>query len=544
LADGRPRLLVLVVFDQLRGDYLDRWGDLFGPDGFQRLMKEGQYFTNCHYPYATTMTGCGHASLLTGCSPHRHGIIENEWFDRQLGRMVYCATNEFRQTVYSIPPPTDPKDRRLGGTPERLMTESLGDVLKASSGGQAKILAVSIKDRSAILPGGKNCEHAYWFDSATGTFITSTYYRDRCPEWVAKFNREKMADRWFGQSWDRLLPNLDYTARSGPDDVLGETPGVSKKMGRTFPHPISIGKPKPDREYYDEVTCSPFGNDLLLEFAKTAITATDIGRGETTDLLTISFSSNDIVGHSFGPDSHEVLDITLRSDRTMAELLRFLDERIGVGQYVLALTSDHGICPLPEVAIAKGLPGGRLDPNDLRNRIEMLLDAKYGTRPGETSKWIDGDAYPWLYLNHRKIAGRGLPTDEVAQVVAEWFRAQPWAERAVLRREIESTQPTDDAILKGLRLSHYGERTGDLAIVFKPYVISQTYTTGTTHGSPYPYDTHVPLIFFGHGIKAGKSDVLMVPQAIAPVFAWAARIKPPKQCEASLPADWAAAVAK
>jgi len=544
LADGRPRLLVLVVFDQLRGDYLERWGDLFGQDGFQRLMKQGSYFTNCHYAYATTITGCGHASLLTGCSPNRHGIIENEWFDRQLGRMIYCSSSEFRQTVYTVPPPVDPKARRLGGTPERLSAETLGDSLKASSNGQAKILAVSLKDRSACLLGGKSCEHAYWFDTPTGTFVTSTFYREQCPPWVAKFNRDKFSDRWLGQSWVRLLPNVDYTARSGPDDVIGETAGISKKMERTFPHPISKGKVRPDREYYEEVTCSPSGNELVLEFAKTAIAATDIGRGDTTDLLTISFSSNDIVGHSFGPDSHEVLDITLRSDRIVADLLRYLDQRIGAGQYLLALGSDHGVCPLPEVSFSKGIPATRLHPDELKKRAEAVLDAKFGGRPGEVSPWIDGDAFPWVYLNHRKIEARGLQVEVVAQAVADWFRSLPFADRALLRKELETPSPTDDAITKSLRLAHYSERTGDLAIVFKPYVISQTYATGTTHGSPYSYDTHVPLIFFGHGIKAGKSDAVIVPQSITPVFAKAARIKPPAQCEAELPANWPSSTAK
>lgn len=213
LADGRPRLLVLVVFDQLRGDYLERWADLYGADGFKRLMKHGTWFTNCHYPYATTITGCGHASVLTGCSPNRHGIIENEWFDRAEGKMIYCATNDFRQTVYTVPPPIDPKDKKLGGTPERLMAESLGDTLKADSSGAAKIVSVSLKDRSACLPGGKSCEHAYWFDTRTGTFVTSTYYREKCPDWVAKFNSEHFADRWFNTNWERLLPKLDYTVQ-------------------------------------------------------------------------------------------------------------------------------------------------------------------------------------------------------------------------------------------------------------------------------------------------------------------------------------------
>lgn len=537
LSSGKPRVLVLLVFDQFRGDYLSRWADLYGTDGFQRLMKDGTWFTECHYPYSCTITGCGHASLLTGCSPDRHGIIENEWFERNEGKMVYCATSDFRELVYSIPKPTpDPRDSapRKGGTPERLLAESVGDVLKAANG-KTKVVAVSLKDRSACLPGGKNADEAYWFDSRTGTFVTSTYYRDKMPNWVASFNSSKPADKWIRTYWNRLRSDVDYTSRSGPDDVIGETAGISKKMERVFPHPISINKATPDREYYNEVTCSPFGNELLLSFAKTAFDATEVGRGETTDLFSLSFSSNDILGHSFGPDSHEVLDMTLRTDRIVAEWLTFLDSRMGQGNYVLAFTSDHGICPIPEVSNSKGIDAVRLDPRDLRKAGEDFLNSKYGFKIEESSHWIEGDAFPWVYLNHRKIEGRGLIVSSVAQEVVNWIRQQPWAMRAFTRFDLEHPKPDDDEITRRVRKAFHRGRAGDLGFVLKPYYISQEYPTGTTHGSPHPYDTHVPLIFFGPGIKAQQSTEPVSPQSVAAVFTHVAGARPPAQIDAPVP---------
>jgi len=538
LPSGKPRVLVLLIFDQFRADYLTRWADLYGPDGFQRLMKEGTWFTDCHYPYSCTITGCGHASLLTGCSPDRHGIIENEWFERKEGKMVYCGTNEFRQLVYTIPrPPPDPKDKspRFGGTPERLLAESVGDVLKSTTTGQAKVVAVSLKDRSACLPGGKDANAAYWFDSRTGTFVTSTYYMDKAPDWVAKFNATKPADGWIRTYWNRLRSDVDYTTRSGPDDVIGETPGISKKMERVFPHPISINKPRPDREYYDEVTCSPFGNDLLLAFTKAAFDGHEIGRGLTTDLFSISFSSNDILGHSFGPDSQEVMDMTLRTDRIVAELLSFLDSRMGKGNYLMAFTSDHGICPLPEVSNSKGVEAQRLDPRDLRKACEVHLNTKYGVRIDEKSTWIEGDAYPWVYLNHRKIDGRGLGVAEVTDAVIDWIRQQSWAARTYTRAELESPKPDDDDITRRIRKAFHSGRSGDLGFLFKPYYISQEYSTGTTHGSPYSYDTHVPLIFFGQGISAQQSTEPVTPQCVAAVFTQAAGVRSTAQLDAVVP---------
>lgn len=526
----KPKLLVLVVFDQMRGDYIGRWYDHFTTDGFHRLANEGAWFTNCNYPYASTMTGCGHASLLTGCSPERHGIIANEWYDREIGKEVYCATTDRSELVFTVPPP-EKKKTRPAGSPERMLAPTVGDVLKESSP-TSKVVALSLKDRSACLPGGKRPDASYWFDLNTGTFVTSTYYRDRCHDWVAKFNATKLADTWLGKTWDRLRPDLDYDKLAGPDDVDSESPGISRKQGRVFPHPFAA---KVGKEYYEDILCSPAGSKLLLNFAVKAFDAMELGKGDAVDLLSISFSSNDLIGHAFGPDSQEVLDITLQSDLIVARLLQFLDSRVGKGNYLLALTADHGVCPIPEVARKKGLPAVRLHPDALKKQIEDFLNEKYGDHGDAKNLWIEDVAFPWLYLNYRKFEARGLKAPDVASALAGWLKKQPDTANAYTRADLAGTAPEGDPFFKPMVKAYYPPRSGDVAIVLKPYHLSLKYATGTTHGSPHPYDTHVPLLFMGPGIPVGKFDEAVTPQSIAAVFAQAAGIKPPAKIDADVP---------
>src|SRR5262245_6646523 len=262
---ARPRLAVLVVFDQLRGDYLTRWQDLFEEGGFRRLQNEGAWFPNCHFPYAATLTAPGHASILTGCPPARHGVIENEWYDRAAGEVIYCVSSERYQLVPPAPGSgRDPKPK--AASPERLLVPSLGDALKEATGGRGRVVSLSFKDRSAVLPGGHRADACYWLDTDNGLFTTSTYYRDRPHPWVEEFNRRRPADYWFGRDWNRLRTDLNYERYSGPDDGPGE--GRAFAQGRTFPHPMTGGLKQPGKDYYQALFTSPFGNDLLLDLAK------------------------------------------------------------------------------------------------------------------------------------------------------------------------------------------------------------------------------------------------------------------------------------
>jgi hypothetical protein len=546
-SSSRPRLAVLVVFDQLRGDYLSRWDSLFGDDGFHRLEKDGVWFENCHYPYADTVTAAGHASLLTGCSPAKHGVIDNDWYDRAARALVNCVESDRYQQVPAAGRSTFSLMRRTTGfgggegapkknqgvSPERLLMPTLGDVLKGVTGGKGKVVSLSFKDRSAVLPAGRRADGCYWLDVTTGTFVTSTYYRDRLPSWLAEFNSEKPADHWFGRLWTRLRPGLDYAKFSGPDDVAGE--GLGVLQGRTFPHPFGRGILKGGMVYYGALYNSPFGNELLLELTKRAIAAEDLGGHDDPDLLCVSFSCNDPIGHCWGPDSQEVLDVTLRSDRIVQELLAFLDARLGKGRYILALTADHGVCPLPEVSRSQGKPAERVQPNLLKNQAEAFLEETYG-QPGQRSgRWIEAMEFPWIYLNREAIKGHGLKQADVEEALVGWLKERPMVQTAYSRAQIINGLPKDDTLGEQVRRSFYPSRSGDVTIILKPYHLCTANLTGTHHGTPHAYDTHVPLLVFGPGIQAGTRQDAVTPQAIAAIFARSLDLKLPAGAEAPVP---------
>ena len=546
----KPKLLVLVVFDQMRGDYLERWRKLFGQDGFNRLMTEGAWFSNCHYPYANTQTGPGHASMLTGCCPEQHGIVMNEWYDRKTASVVNCSQSARYQRVPVLardiapeqlkePPQktigeiveSEPKARpkeKVAASPEYILAPSIADTLKEATAGKGRVVGLSFKDRSAVLPVGKLADAAYWLDSADGMIVTSSVYRDSVHPWVAEFSGSHIADQWFGKEWTRFRDDIDYVRLAGPDDVVGEGRGI--RQGITFPHPINGGLVNPGRSYYEALFNSPFGNDMLLELAKRAIKAEKLGQDDITDLLVVSFSSNDAIGHTWGPDSQEVLDITLRSDRTMQEFLAFLDAEVGKGKYLLALTADHGVCPLPEVSASKGLPAKRLSVKRLIAAAEEHLHAKYDGSPIDPRskvRWIESVQPPWLYLNENRIEALGLKTDEVAKELAQFLSGQEGIYRTFTRADFNGEFALNDPIGQRMKRSYYPERCGDVSYVVNPYCLIDSSLTGTNHGSPHAYDTHVPLLFFGKGVRPGVRQERVTPQAIAAVFAEAASIPLP-----------------
>ncbi len=525
----RPRLAVLLVFDQLRGDYLQKWQPLFGEGGFKRLQQDGAWFTNCHYPYAFTLTAPGHASMVTGCSPDQHGIIANEWFDRAS-----------REDITAVTPP--PEETQRGYGPYRRRQESLGDVLLRVLQGKGRVASLSIKERSAILLAALRAQMCYWFDTMTGRFTTSRYYREEPHAWVTAFNKAKMADRWLGTTWEKSRPTLAYEKFSGPDDVAAE--GLGYGQGQTFPHPF-LGD-EVNKLYYEAVTNSPCGNELLLELAKTAIVAEKLGQTDATDLLCLSFSSNDLVGHCWGPDSQEVLDITLRSDTLLKDLLDFLDAKVGAGNYVVALCADHGVCPLPELTQAQGKEASRVPPELLTSQAEGVLNQKL-LPAGRKLPWIERpkkSVDPWLYLNQATLREQGVRPTAAEQVLADWLRTQPSIEAAFTRTQM----------LSGARLSPLGERvrqsfrpeaSGDVMVVLKPYCLlsppltsasPKTLAYRTTHGSPHAYDTHVPLLVYGPSVAPGPRSERVTPQAIASILAEALRLPRPAGAEAPVPA--------
>jgi predicted AlkP superfamily pyrophosphatase or phosphodiesterase len=534
---ARPRLAVLIVFDQMRGDYLTRWQALFGKGGFECLQKEGTWFQNCHYPYTHTVTAAGHASIGTGCSPLKHGIVANEWYDRATGKPVVSVSSD----RYSpVPAPKLDKSARTatnvpyGAAPVRLLAPTLGDALKEATGGKGRVFGLSLKDRSAILPAGKKADGCYWFSTSAGAFVTSTYFREKLHSWVADYNHSRPADAWFGHDWVRLRSDLDYEKYSGPDDVRAEWTGYGQ--GRTFPHVMTGGLKKPGKEYFLAVTNSPFGNELLLGLVKKAVRAERLGGRDVPDLLCISFSSNDLIGHCYGPDSQEVLDVTLRADRLMKDLLEFLDTHVGRARYVLAVTADHGVCPLPEMAKSHGKDAGRISPILLTTKANNFLNAKFNTGEDPVD-FIEAAEYPWVYLNRPILKELKLDPPMVEAALARWLAVQPGIQAAYPSARLTQGPLKDDPVGEKVRRSYYPGRSGDVTIVLKPFYLMTSRLSGTLHGTPHAYDTHVPLLLYGRSINARVRNDPVTPQAAVVILARALGIKPPAFAEATLP-EW------
>lgn len=540
----KVKLAVLVVFDQMRGDYLDRWRSKFGPDGFERLRRDGAYFTDCHYPYAVTTTGPGHASMLTGTCADTHGIVNNEWFEGDtvtncVGTPRYRPVPEPPVEARKLKKDGTRETRESSGSPQRLLSETVADVLKETYGSRAKVFGLSLKDRSAILPTGKKPDGAYWFD---GVFVTSTYYPQAERAWVRDFNTPRPGNRWFGRDWVRLRPEAEYPPLSGPDKVEGE--GDKYGQGITFPHLTTGGKPKLGPEYYEALANSPYGNDLLLEFAKTCVVAEKLGTRDASDLLVVSFSSNDLIGHTWGPDSQEVMDVTLRSDLLMADLLSFLDRTVGKGQYALAVTADHGVCPLPEVARARGVApfAARIPMDPIQKELEAHLNKTFPVAKaadGKPAKWVTGIRAPWLYLKPEVVKQSKQPRDVIAAEAARFLATRSEIARTFTHAELRAAVPPTDDVAVRVKRSFHPARCGDVYMLLHPYCIEskpRPEGTGTTHGTPYTYDTHVPLLVYGPGIRGGDRDEPTTPQALASIFAGWLEVRRPKDAAFPLPA--------
>lgn len=531
----RPRLIILVYFDQFRGDYLNRWEAEFGEGGFKRLMTDGAWYQNCHYPYSYTVTAAGHASVATGCSPAEHGVMANDWYERAVGRSVNCVgSDRYEQLpVRTIEGASDDekKGAKGGVSPERLLKPTIADALKLGTGGKGKVVALSLKNRGAALPGGKTPDACYWMDGGTGGFVSSTYYPNGVHAWLSEFNKGRPAERWHGKTWERLRADLDYSKLSGPDDAPGESKGAPGQ-GRVFPHPFEPTDPKMKPAYLSAVYASPFGNELLLELAEKAITAEGLGADDVPDFLTLSFSSNDAVGHAWGPDSQEVLDITLRSDLIMKRLLDTLDAKVGKGQYLLVMTADHGVCPLPEVSHNQGKNGARVQPAT-SSKVEEFLNSKYGKG---SVKWVEAISGPWVYLREKAVQAAGVKRVDVEQELAGWLAKQDGVQAAYTRTTLSTENTSLDATGRMVAKSFRPERCGDVYVLLKPYYLpSAPLGTGTTHGSPWEYDTHVPLVVYGTGVQPGIRKEKVTPLAAAAIMAKAARVEPPSGATAPVP---------
>ncbi|TVP94874.1 MAG: alkaline phosphatase family protein [Planctomycetaceae bacterium] len=551
VASDKPRLIVVVSIDQLCQDYLIRFQDNFPTDPeesfFARVLQQGAWFPNCHHAHAFTYTAPGHSVQLTGAHPAGTGVIANDWFDRETGRSRYCVSDP---TVGIVGLP-DGKPM----SPRVMLVDTVGDQLKLATGGQAKVFGVAIKDRAAILMSGHRADGAYWLEK--NQWVTSTYYRDNLPGYLRVLNDGNAIDRYRGLTWELLLPRERYH-NQGDDDNEFENP--PKGFTAAFPHRLAAAGEGDTNAFGDQVLFSPFGNDYTLMAARQIIESEQLGADDIPDLLAINFSSNDYVGHAFGPLSFEVEDMTYRTDRQLAEFVRYLDTQVGADRWTVVITSDHGVAPIPEMIAQRGGPaaigpgeavtGPKRNPlgslTEVRGKLtELLRQDPHLGRLMETLTRDDTAAeiaelplilamdHSQVFLNHAHPALQG-PAKLIAQrAVRDWLIAQPYVAIAATREDLLGGGGT--GVMEQLQRSFHPGRSGDVLFAYTPYSIpgSSSATakpTGTTHGSPWHYDTNVPLLWVGRGINPGRYDRRVTPAQIAPTVARMLGVNDPGGC--------------
>ena len=517
-----PKLAVVNSVDQLRADYLVRFRPYFGEGGFKRLLEGGTEFRNARYRHAITQTAPGHAQMLSGVFANVHGIIGNEWLDRTSWEQVNSVEDRDSPLVGIAPAELGPvqakAQEKTGRSPKNLLAATVGDQLKLRDGAKAKVFTVSNKDRSAILLGGQRGDAAYWDEN--GKFVTSRHYRAALPAWVVAFNAEKKAEAAFGRVWERVLAPAVYETVQGPDDAAGET--VDFGFTRVFPKTVNGGTAAVSPKFFTAYENSPFSTEALGEFVQRAVVEERLGRHEGTDLLGVSFSQIDAIGHSYGPDSHEVMDSMLRLDRVLAAILERLDREVGLARCVVVLTADHGVAPLPEGS--REGRGGRIKVAELDAAVQQALDGAFGALPkGET--WFARDNLSY-HLRPGALAARSVSAKDAGVVVKTALRATPVVAEAYTREEILAAEPAGDSVLAMVRRSYHAERGRDVIIVPKPYFMVKP-SSGSTHATPYDYDTHVALVFFGAGVPQGVQEGRVGIDDLAPTLAPLLGVKVP-----------------
>jgi predicted AlkP superfamily pyrophosphatase or phosphodiesterase len=451
------------------------------------------------------MTGPGHAVILSGTYGYQNGIFANNWFDLATKKDIYCVADNSVSLVGV---------QGEGRSPANFTGSTFGDELRIQSGFTSRVVSVSNKDRAAILLGGKLANGTYWM--VDSSFTTSTYYASSLPEWVRNFNASGLINSYFGLTWDRVLSEDEY-AGLDRDDAPYE--GTGSGLGRTFPHPVTgTDRTAITASYYAALLTSPYGSEILSAFAKEAVRAEKLGQREVTDLLCVGFSSNDYVGHTFGPNSHEVMDMTIRTDRILADFFRFLDREVGLDHCLIVLTSDHGVAPIPEYILEHSphTAAGRVMSAPFTAYCNSALARAFGSlKKGE---WLDAITNNNLYINREALKERKAPLEIVARALADTLSRRIEMAAVYTRNEMLSMAPVS-ALQHRMRRSYHPLRSGDVFYALKPYYLEGYGTTGTSHGEPYEYDAHVPVIFAGKGIRQGTFAIPASPADIGPTLA-------------------------
>ncbi|NWG14536.1 MAG: alkaline phosphatase family protein [Acidobacteria bacterium] len=469
----KPKLVVVIVADQFRYDYLTRFRADY-KEGLHTLLEKGAVFTNAYFEHFPTVTAIGHSAILTGATPSVSGIIGNDWYDRETSTQVTSVS--------------DPAVSNVGGSggggasPRRLLVSTVGDEMKIASGGRSCVIGVSLKDRAAILMAGHLADAAYWYEGSSGRFVTSTYYRSHLPDWVVQFN-STAAGQYKGAQW----------------------------LGRKLPD---------DERAYSALVATPFGNDLLEAFAEAAVKNEELGSREATDLFAISFSSNDYVGHQYGPDAAEVRDISIETDQAIGKLFRFLDQQIGGRNILYVFTADHGVAPMPEGSAGRGIPGGRMPAGVIQTTVQAALAKRFGE-----GKWILSPSEHSLYLNRPLIREKKLSIAEVCGAAREAIEGIPRVFRVYTGEQLASRAMYEDLVGRRVLNGHHTSRGADIYILLEPYWMFGR--SGTTHGTAYSYDAHVPIILMGPGIRPGRYDQTVTLNDLAPTLSSLLDVEPP-----------------
>ncbi|WP_439581007.1 alkaline phosphatase PafA [Dyadobacter bucti] len=506
---ARPKLVVGIVVDQMRYDYLYRYYDKYKEGGLKRLMNEGFNCRNNHYHYAITVTAAGHSAVYTGALPAVNGIVGNDWYDANAAKNVYCTDDSTAATVGS-------NNVTVGKmSPRNLLTSTVTDQLRIATNFRSKTIGVAIKDRASILPAGHAASGAYWFDSKTGNFVTSTYYMNALPDWVTAYNNKKMPAEYAKRGWNTLLPINQYT-QSSPDDVAWEGT-ISGEKKSVFPHDI-IGT---SGDAYTVLTTTPWGNTMTKDMAIAAIKGENLGKGADTDFLAVSFSTPDRIGHAFGPNSVEQEDNYLKLDMEFADFFNFLDGWAGKGNYTVFLTADHGAMDVPAFWQEHKLPAGLMNSTTLARTVVKSLNDAFGE-----GEYVSAFENYQIYLNKTLLAGKKKTVEDAYQVLRTALLPMQGVADVINLRDI-GRAPLNTYQLELFKNNINAKRSGDLQLIVQPGWFAASYATVTDHGTPYNYDTHVPFLLYGWGVNKGETLRRTTIADIAPTISALLHILPP-----------------
>jgi predicted AlkP superfamily pyrophosphatase or phosphodiesterase len=496
----QPKLIVGIVVDQMRQDYIYRYWNKFGNGGFKKLINEGYFYRNAQYNYVPTYTGPGHASIYTGTSPATHGIIANDWFVKSENKITYCTDDD------KVKPVGTESNAGLM-SPKNLLVTTIGDELKLNTNQQAKVFAVSLKDRSSILPAGHSANGAFWFDGSSGKFISSSHYMNELPAWLNEFNNLQLAKKYLSQGWNTLYPIAGYTESIADKNNYESAP--NKKETAVFPYQYNS---QLSSNNYDIIRATPHGNTITKDIALTCLKEEKLGKGKQTDMLCISFSSTDYVGHSYGPRSVEVEDVYLRLDKDLEELINTLNTSIGKDNYVVFLTADHGACDVPAHLMDFKIPAGYVNEPELEKTVKTFCYKQYG------DSLVLSTSNQQLFLNETKMIAMNLNKFAVEHTLANFMLSIKGVAEAYPSEVLKYENYTDGSFKYLIQKGYNHVRSGNVVFSYNPAWM-EYHSTGTTHGASYSYDTHVPLLFYGANIPKGFSVKKVNVVDIAPTIA-------------------------